>query len=218
MGGHSFGQVASELALKTMVRTYYADPTLDTVTSLKRAFADANSLIYDTAQIMPDRKDMGTTVTTVVIRENKAVFAHAGDSRAYLIREGEIEQVTYDHSWVAEHVRLGTMTLEEAQLSPLRNVITRSIGTQPTAEPDFFLGDIQAGDIIILCTDGLTGHVDPDELFELAGSDAARRLGPSVSASRLVELAISRGGRDNITVMIIDIASIDDYPEAPSAQ
>src|SRR5580692_8529029 len=117
MGGHSAGQIACELALKVVIRAYYANPSADTHASLRRAVEEANSLIYDTAQMMTERNGMGTTLTCVVVREDMLTVAQVGDSRGYLLRDGQITQITEDHSWVAEQVRIGAMSLEEAQAS-----------------------------------------------------------------------------------------------------
>lgn len=213
MGGHSAGQIASELALKTIIHAYYREPSADIKQSLRTAVSEANSLIFDTAQLIPERQGMGTTLTLAVVIEDRMVIANVGDSRAYLVRDGEARQITKDHSWVAEQVRLGTMTLEEASLSPLRNVITRSIGTSPSVEPDFFEETLQEGDFVVLCSDGLTGHIDPEELAMKLGQDFSRAAGPSVAAMRLVELANARGGRDNISVIILSVRAVVPFGE-----
>ena len=201
MGGHSAGQIASELALKTVIRTYYTDQSSRIVNSLHYAIAEANGLIFDTAQMIQDRRDMGTTLTLGVVYEDRLIVAHTGDSRAYLLRDGEIEQITQDHSWVAEQVSMGALTLEQAQLSPFRNIITRSIGTQPNVEPD--------GDRILFCSDGLTTHLDQADLIRLAGTKATIDAGPSMTSMKLIEVANERGGRDNITVLILDVIEIE---------
>jgi protein phosphatase len=216
MGGHSAGQIASELALKTVIRSYYMDQTTRIVNSLHYAITEANALIFETAQMIPDRRDMGTTLTLGVVYEDRMIVAHTGDSRAYLLRDGEIEQITQDHSWVAEQVSLGALTLEQAQLSPFRNIITRSIGTQPSVDPDFYAVDLKKGDRIILCSDGLTSHLEPDELMKYAGSETAIAAGPSVTSMRLVEMANDRGGRDNITVLIVDVLDIEPLVTEPT--
>jgi len=209
MGGHSAGQIASELALKTVIRSYYADQSTVIVNSLHYAITEANGLIFDTAQMIPDRRDMGTTLTIGVLYEDRLIVAHVGDSRAYLLRDGEIEQITQDHSWVAEQVSLGALTLDQAQMSPFRNIITRSIGTQPNVEPDFYAVDLREGDRLLICSDGLTTHLDEREINEIAGSKSAIASGPSLSAMKLVEAANERGGRDNITVLIVDVLEIE---------
>ena len=206
MGGHSAGQIACELALKTLLSVYYADPTPDKDASLRRAVAEANGLIYDTAQAIPDRQGMGTTLTAAVLCEDTLMIAQVGDSRAYLLRGGTISQITDDHSWVAEQVRLGAMTLAEAQVSPFRNIITRSVGTAATVEPDIFTQPLQAGDSIVLCSDGLTGHLDPEEIQMLVQDHS-----PSAAAMLLVEAANERGGRDNITALILSIRGFSPY-------
>ena len=211
MGGHSAGQIASEVALKTVIQRYYRDPSSHIVESLKQAIAEANALIFETAQLIPERQGMGTTLTAVILREDMATFAHIGDSRAYIIRDGLIRQVTNDHSLVAEQVRLGAMSVDEAQASPLRNIILRSIGTNASVVPDFHEEVLRGGDYLILCSDGLTGHVSAEEILELTASDDGQRRGPSVAAYRLVDLANSRGGRDNITVVILAVDSVDEY-------
>lgn len=200
MGGHAAGQIASELALKNIIANYYDSPNDDIPTALLEAIAAANDTIHSLALMIPERSGMGTTITAAVVAEDRVYIAQVGDSRAYLIRENTIRQVTYDHSWVAEQVRLGAMTEEEAGYSPYRNVITRSIGTQPTVEPDVFIEEACAGDIWVLCTDGLTGHVEDDAIRLIATTQP-----PSEAARQLIELANARGGRDNITVFVLAI-------------
>lgn len=206
MGGHSAGQIACELALKMVIQSYYASPSADTETSLRHAITEANALIYDTAQAVPDRAGMGTTLTAAVLREDRLTIAQVGDSRAYLVRGDEITQITDDHSWVAEQVRLGVMTMSEAQLSPFRNIITRSIGTAPTVESDVNTHGIQAGDILVLCSDGLSGHLEPHEIFA-----AVTEHSPSGAALKLIEQANERGGRDNITAVVLAVRDLIPY-------
>ena len=211
MGGHSAGQVACELALKTVLSVYYADPSPDKDASLRRAVFEANSLIYDTSQAIPDRQGMGTTLTAAVLCEDKLLIAQVGDSRAYLLRGGTITQMTEDHSWVAEQVRLGTMTLAEAQTSPFRNIITRSVGTAASVEPDIFLHEVQPGDTFVLCSDGLTGHVEPAEIQAMTESQS-----PSAAAMALVDAANERGGRDNITALVLSVRALVPYEGGPA--
>ncbi len=212
MGGHSAGQIACELALKTLLSVYYSDPSPDKEASLRRAVTEANSLIYDTAQAIPDRQGMGTTLTAAVLCEDTLMIAQVGDSRAYLLRGGKITQITEDHSWVAEQVRLGAMTLAEAQVSPFRNIITRSVGTAATVEPDIFTQSLLAGDTFVLCSDGLTGHVDPPEIQEMVQGQS-----PSAAALALVEAANDRGGRDNITALVLSIRGLLPYDGSTAA-
>ena len=200
MGGHAAGQIASELALKNVISHFYDSATEDIPTSLLESIVAANDAIHNIAIMIPERSGMGTTLTAAVFAEDRVYVAQVGDSRAYLIRGDEIRQVTFDHSWVAEQVRIGGMTPEEAESSPYRNVITRSIGTQATVEPDVFVEEARAGDIWVLCSDGLTGHVADSDILQVAS-----KQGPAESARQLIELANSRGGRDNITVFVISV-------------
>ena len=211
MGGHSAGQIASELTLKTVIQRYYRDPSHHIVESLREAIGKANCLVFETAQLIPERQGMGTTLTVAVLREDRLTVAHVGDSRAYIIREGEARQLTHDHSLVAEQVRMGAITAEDAAVSPLRNIILRSIGTGPQVEADFYEAVVQVGDFLVICSDGLTGHVNAAEIAELVASPAARRRGPSLAAYRLVDLANTRGGRDNITVVIVEVTAIHPF-------
>ncbi|MDR3711111.1 MAG: Stp1/IreP family PP2C-type Ser/Thr phosphatase [Capsulimonadaceae bacterium] len=211
MGGHSAGQIASELALKTVIQRYFRDPSPHIIDSLRQAINEANKLVFDTAQLIPERQGMGTTLTVAVLREDRLTLAHVGDSRAYLVSGEHARQITHDHSLVAEQVRAGTITAEDAANSPLRNIILRSIGTGPIVEADFYEEIVHVGDVLVMCSDGLTGHVSEEEIAEYVGSPQARRRGPSMAAYRLVDLANSRGGRDNITVVIVEIASINPY-------
>lgn len=203
MGGHAAGQIASELALKTVIASYYDSETDDIPNALLEALSAANMTVHNVAIMVPDRSGMGTTMTAAVVAEDRVYVGQVGDSRAYLVRDGAIRQVTFDHSWVAEQVRMGTLTTEEAESSPYRNVITRSIGTQPQVEPDVFVEEASAGDVWVLCSDGLTGHVQDEEIRHIASTQP-----PTEAARQLIELANSRGGRDNITVLVFAIRDL----------
>jgi protein phosphatase len=203
MGGHAAGQIASELALKTVIAHYYDSPNEDIPTALLEAIVAANETVYGVSQMVIERQGMGTTLTAAVFAEDRVYVGQVGDSRAYLIREGQIRQVTFDHSWVAEQVRLGALRPEEAETSPYRNVITRSIGTMEAVEPDCFIEQVIPGDTWVLCSDGLTGHVRDDEIRAIASNQP-----PGEAARQLVELANARGGRDNITVFVISVRDL----------
>jgi PPM family protein phosphatase len=204
MGGHAAGQIASELALKTIVNSYYGDTTGDVEHTLLRAVQQANSLIHDTARAIVERSGMGTTITAAVVRGNELYVAQVGDSRAYLVRDGGISQITHDHSWVSEQVRLGALSEEEAQASPFRNVITRSLGATPGVEPDVYSERLKEGDVVVLCTDGLSGNVSPEEIRQITEGK-----GPSLAAKELVDLANERGGSDNVTVLVLAVREIE---------
>ena len=203
MGGHASGQIASELALKTIVKTYYADPNDDVPESLEAAFQSANLFIHDTAQAVPEREGMGTTCTSVILRDDDLYCGHVGDSRCYLIRDGDIRQISEDHSWVAEQVKRGALTEQEAEMSPFRNVITRSLGASPELEVDVYQEKVKMDDILVLCSDGLSGYVTNDQILEMVTS-----WSPSMAALKLIDSANETGG-DNITVVVIAVREIE---------
>jgi serine/threonine protein phosphatase PrpC len=203
IGGAQAGQIASEMMLKQLVTTYYDSPAPDLQSALNDAIVAANDRIYGLAQMIPERHGMGTTLTTAVFIEDRVVVAQVGDSRAYLLRDGVIRQVTQDHSWVEENVQAGLMTRADAEMSPFRNVITRSVGAAATVQPDFYRESAQVGDLWVLCSDGLTGYVNEEEIARIAGS-----YPPSEAARQFIELANGRGGRDNITVFVLSVREL----------
>jgi serine/threonine protein phosphatase PrpC len=207
MGGHSAGQIASELSLNMFIRSYYADSNPNVEASLQKAVREANSYVVDVARTIPGRNGMGATLTAAVVRDDDLFIAQVGDSRCYLLRDGTLQQLTEDHSWVAEQVRSGAMTLEEAESSPFRNVITRSMGGAPDVDADVSAVKIAVGDRFLLCSDGLSGMVPDHEIAELLGQGS-----PSVAAWNLIERANQYGGKDNITAFVLHIADIQDWP------
>jgi len=203
MGGHAAGQIASEIALKTAIRAYYADPSPMVEESLRSSVQQANGIIYDLSRAIVERNGMGTTLTALVVRGEEAFIAQVGDSRCYRLRGSHIELLTDDHSWVNEQVKRGALTEEEASMSPFKNVITRSIGNAPSVDVDIFTHELETGDTFLLCSDGLSNEVSADEM-----RDAMKTSSPSQAAWDLVNLALERGGSDNCTVLILKIADI----------
>lgn len=203
MGGHAAGQIASEIALKTAIKAYYSDNSPLLEESLRSAVQQANGLIYEASRAIPERSGMGTTFTGLVIRGEEAFIAQVGDSRCYRVRDGKIKQITEDHSWVNEQVKLGGMTRQEAEMSPFKNVITRCLGTSPSVDVDIYPLDLRAGDIFLLCSDGLSGEVGEDDMKQ-----AMTKGSPSEAALQLVEKALEHGGRDNVTVLIVAVRDI----------
>jgi serine/threonine protein phosphatase PrpC len=198
MGGHQAGEVASQGAVETVIRQYYADLDHDVATSLVRAFRQANQYIHEQAQTDPNRTGMGTTLVAAVILGRKVYIANVGDSRAYLISKTGISQITEDHSWVEEQVRAGLLTTEQARRHPQRNLVTRALGSRPAVEVDLFEGQLGEGDKLLLCSDGLTSHVEDLEM------EAVVREHPPEEAVRLlVAKANERGGSDNISVLVV---------------
>jgi protein phosphatase len=206
IGGALAGQIASEMMLKHVIANYYDHPAPDLVTAMHEAIVQTNDRIHSLAQMIPERSGMGTTLVGAIFVEERVVVAQVGDSRAYLIRNGGITQITHDHSWVEEQVRAGVMSRSEAERSPFRNVITRSIGAAPQVQPDFYEEHALMGDVWVLCSDGLTGHVQDAEIAQIAGNHA-----PSEAARQLIELANARGGRDNITVFVLSVRDLLPY-------
>lgn len=197
MGGHNAGEVASQAAVAEIERAYFTAAGDDIPTVLRQALVTANQTIRQLSQEDAGRHGMGTTAAVAVVREREVHIANVGDSRVYLLRGGAITQITQDHSWVEEQVRSGVLTPEQARNHPQRNVITRALGTSAAIEPDLFNGVLQEGDVLLLCSDGLSNLVSNAELLEIAGQAA-----PEQAARRLVDLANERGGIDNISVIV----------------
>ncbi len=199
MGGAVAGEVASRLAVDCVMRRHREGCELDPMECLRRSIETANKAIHDQGQAYPEMRGMGTTCTAVVARDGELCFGHVGDSRAYRLRDGLIEQITEDHSLVAQLVLHHHITPEQAKVDPRRNVVTRSVGVSPEVDVDARQLDepLQPGDTIVLCTDGLHGLVDNDEIARLAtGADLER------ACTELIALANARGGSDNITVVL----------------
>jgi len=197
MGGHAAGEVASEIAVDTICTLYYQDPDTDVPASLRRAIQCANATIYQCATENTQHSGMGTTCVVTVLRGKQAFVANVGDSRAYLVHRGQVRQITQDHSWVAEQVRMGQMTPEEAQSHSMRNIITRSLGPFPEIEVDLFIEPVEEGDSFLLCSDGLCGLVSDTEMAQVVD-----QFGPQESVYRLIECANAQGGIDNITAIV----------------
>jgi len=167
--------------------------------AVEEAISIANEAIYSRAEDNPQLNGMGTTLVGLAIEGRRVLVFNVGDSRCYLLRNGKLEQISQDHSLVEEQVRMGHMTEEEALRSPLRNVITRALGTQPSVEPDLFPIEAEPGDIFLLCSDGLSGEV-PDLQIE---SLLAAEVPLTEVCANLVEAANLAGGNDNITCLLV---------------
>ena len=205
MGGHAAGQISSELALKTLFRSYYAGMTGRADQALLEGIHAANALVTETAARIPGRSGMGTTLSCVVVIGDRAIIGQVGDSRIYRLRGGKIAQITDDHSWVGEQVRSGVLTLDQALASPYRNVVTSCIGIGADLRVDHDSFRLEPGDRLLLCSDGLSNVVSDDEMAEELASRS-----PSMAAWRLIDLANDRGGPDNITCMIL---KVEGYPK-----
>ena len=200
MGGYQAGEVASEMAARTAAQQYYADPSEDPSTRLRNAVQAANAEVHRQAQSNTAHIGMGTTIVAAALVGRKAFIASVGDSRAYVIHNGKLDQITQDHSFVGEQVRAGILTKEQARSHPQRNVITRALGSQPTVSVDTFSGELTEGDSLVLCTDGLSGHVPDDSI-----RDTVLQNPPDQAVQKLIQLAKDDGGTDNITVIVMHV-------------
>jgi PPM family protein phosphatase len=168
--------------------------------AMREAVRKAAIAIYSEAQGQPERSGMGTTLTAAFFHGNEVSICHVGDSRAYLYRAGRVQQVTEDHSWIQEQIRAGLIEPEDAMVSRFRNIITRSVGFEPTVEPDLFTLPVEPDDRLVLCSDGLSNDLSEKEIAEVVGERSAEEVGPA-----LVEMANERGGDDNITCVIVHV-------------
>ncbi|MCA0361886.1 MAG: protein phosphatase 2C domain-containing protein [Armatimonadetes bacterium] len=213
MGGHEAGQIASELACRTFIDVYRNHPSEDPEAAARSGVAAANRFILDVARMIPSRKGMGTTLSGLMMIQDRAVIAQVGDSRVYLCRNGETKQMTIDHTWVEETVAAGTMSREDAEASPYRHVITRALGVEDTVMPDVFSVPTQAGDIWMICSDGTTNHVTNPRIGEILPS-----MGPSEAAWALVNEALVGGGSDNATVIVVHLHELEPVASVPETQ
>ena len=199
MGGHAAGEVASAMTIKALFQSYYSSSDPNPETALRTAYTQANTQVYAVAAADPTKARMGTTLVSIVIKGDQFTWANVGDSRAYLLRDNRIEQLTFDHSWVAEQVRNGTLTAEQAEQHEFKNVITRAIGLGPTVEPDFRTDRLQPNDQLLLCSDGLSNEIPAPEMLALLKNAASAPAG----AKRLIDTANARGARDNVSAIVL---------------
>ncbi|MCC7355569.1 MAG: serine/threonine-protein phosphatase [Anaerolineae bacterium] len=197
MGGHAAGETASRQAIATLFAVYYADDDGDRSGSLARAVQEANVTVYRHSTEDPRLAGMGSTLVAAIILGNRLLVAHVGDSRAYLLSQEGLHLLTQDHTWVADAQRQGLITTAEAEAHERRHVLTRSLGQQPDVAPDLAVVSLAPGDMVLLCSDGLTNVVREEELGQAAGS-----LPPQEAAQQLVSLANQRGSPDNVTVIV----------------
>jgi PPM family protein phosphatase len=220
MGGHLAGEIASRIAVEVINKAFrkwsaqgageseiYGDP--DTSLSLKGNYILggirlANRIIYELALEKTEFHGMGTTVAILLTTPSLVIAANVGDSRIYLVRDGEIERLSRDHSVVSEQVELGMMTEEEAESSPLRHVLTRNLGSSDDVVPDIFEIEPNNNDYFILCSDGLTDLVSDDELLSMSEEEPE----PGRLCRRLVDEVLDRGAHDNTTVISVSLSDI----------
>lgn len=206
MGGHRAGEVASATAIETLQAAYLGGRPID------RAIEEANSAVFARAAGDAELRGMGTTLTAIAVDGGTAVLGHVGDSRAYLLRDGAVTQVTDDHSLVEQLVREGRLSPEEAHNHPQRAIITRALGVDAAVQVDTYRVDLRPGDRFLICSDGLTNMLSDDTI----GATLRRHAHPQQAADTLVDMANQAGGDDNITVVILD-ALADGGPASPVA-
>jgi protein phosphatase len=206
MGGHAAGEVASEMAAKCIHYLYYRKPQ-PVPEALAEGLAAANHAIHQFAQSHPECADMGTTCTVVAVRNNCIWLGHVGDSRAYLVRNDKLYRISEDDSLVAALVRQGTLTEGEAKNFPDRNVILRALGIKPKVESMVWREGLpaKAGDVLVLCSDGLSDVVDDDAIRSVASSTATGVLAPFAACQSLLQTALDAKAPDNVSVGVIAI-------------
>ncbi|WIG57964.1 MAG: Protein serine/threonine phosphatase PrpC, regulation of stationary phase [Ktedonobacterales bacterium] len=204
MGGHASGEVAAEIGVNTVREKYYSSTGDNIISRIAHAIKRANESIFTYSHEHPESAGMGTTCVVLVIQGGRAYFVNIGDSRAYLVRDGKMRQITQDHSWVAEQVRAGVLTEEQARTHAHRNVITRSLGTQPTVNADLFIETLRDGDRILLCSDGLHGYVEESEIER----EMVEHTDPEAGVAHLIEMANANGGPDNITALVVQLLEV----------
>ena len=213
MGGHAAGEVASHIAIEALSEVLRDDAFLqdspDAKTAgarLENAFVEGNRRICDSVVTRGEWRGMGTTIVALVTLEDRVVIGHVGDSRAYLLRDGELRRLTNDHSWVSEQVRMGLMTDEEAHRHPMRNIVTRALGNRPALDVDISEAEALPSDVFLLCSDGLNSMLTDQEISEALHE---YREDPEAACHKLVEAANRKGGEDNITVIVCLLADDD---------
>ncbi|MDY2788097.1 MAG: Stp1/IreP family PP2C-type Ser/Thr phosphatase [Atopobium sp.] len=202
MGGHAAGEVASAIAVRSIAE--HAPAVADDIL-LGASIELANTAIIDGAQQGVGKPGMGCTATAAILENNRLAIAHVGDSRLYVLHEGTLVRVTHDHSFVEELIDAGEITADEARSHPSRSVITRALGSDPNMYADHFTLDIEKGDRIIICSDGLSSMVSDSTIEDLAVSSAT----PQQAADNLVAEALAEGGHDNVTVIVVDVTNGD---------
>lgn len=214
MGGHAGGQHASALAVNTVEETIDAltqpatlgvgeDPVERVRGGIGQAVQLAGQRIHAFATAHPEFRGMGTTVVVVMVQDQNAYVAHVGDSRVYMIRDGQIEQITEDHSLVAQSIREGLLTAEQAKTHRMRNVITRALGFNAEVEVDVQVRAVRRGDRFLLCSDGLSGKLEPEDMLRVLNAHPAPE-----AARQLIGLACARGGEDNITAVLVRVEDV----------
>jgi protein phosphatase len=210
MGGHAAGEIASHLAIETLLEARRREaapvghPDVDDAAAwIRDAFLEANRRICDSIRLHEERRGMGTTVVALLHNGEGAVVGHVGDSRVYLLRGDDLIRMTSDHSWVNEQVKLGLMSDDAAQRHPMRNIVTRALGSREDVLVDVASTRLEPGDVFVLCSDGLNTMLTDDEIRDLV---LRHRDEPESACRALVLAANMSGGEDNVTVVVVRFA------------
>jgi PPM family protein phosphatase len=213
MGGHAAGEVASRLAVDTVIDRWSGREPLTPPQGLRTAARVANEEIIDAAR-EPGKRGMGTTLIALTLSGREAHIAHVGDSRAYVVRNGECQQLTNDHSRVAEMMRMKMITPEQAATHPARSQLTQSLGADPLVRVDLVRQPLHAGDVFLLCCDGLWDVLTRSDIASAVGELGTRLRHPSELAEYLVDTAIQRETADNVTALVVQVTSDQPVPPA----
>ena len=212
MGGHAAGEVASDMAVTHIARELGSLKGLgdkEVTERMQQAIRSANAAIFQRTLTEHDKRGMGTTVTSLVLYEGRFLIGQVGDSRAYLLRDGKLTQITKDHSYVQEQVDAGYLTPDQARTHPYSNVITRCVGANSDVQPDIYVGSVKKSDLFLLASDGLTGMLEDPQLHEVMKHTEQM---PQEQVDQLINEANRHGGLDNITAIEVRIDSVD-YPD-----
>ena len=210
MGGSAAGETASATAVRELVESFSREDLLDLPREdrLYQSILQANRQVYRMAQDSEELRGMGTTLVSACVEARRMIVGNVGDSRAYFLRGGSCVQITNDHSFVAEQVRMGSMNLEEAGASPYQSLITRAIGAGETVEPDIFTGNLEPGDILLLTSDGLTRYADAGKIASLVvASDSL-----TAACQALIDEAKRQGAVDNVTCLLVQFLEAEEGP------
>ena len=220
MGGHAAGEVASEMAVNIVSRelgSLRGLPDGEAASRLRTAIRKANGAIFERTLAEHEKRGMGTTATVMVLFSQRYMIGQVGDSRAYLLREGRLLQLTKDHSYVQEQVDAGLLTPEQARTHPYSNVITRCVGANEDVAPDVYFGNLERNDLVLLASDGLTGMLEDEQLAKILTTED----NPESAVNRMIADANRRGGLDNITAIVIRVEEVEpvtgEMPVARSA-
>jgi protein phosphatase len=220
MGGHAAGEVASEMAVQIVAKELGSLRGLqdgEAAVRMRSAIRKANAAIFDRTLAEHDKRGMGTTTTVMVLFSRRYMIGQVGDSRAYLLRQGDLLQLTKDHSYVQEQVDAGLLTPEQARTHPYSNVITRCVGANEDVAPDIYVGNLEQGDMILLASDGLTGMLEDRQIADIMDDEEV----PEGCVNKMIVEANRRGGLDNITAIVVRVEATDpitgEMPAAKSA-